>query len=325
MVTICHDELATAVAGLPATLDEQLASSTPQLESLLKLALRDPSGLLSSLCAVTGDAERALALLSTLIAKTQDTLPVLDLLRCYGCVRQGMPEIVKAGQVPGVTQKLEKVVGQIHGTYGCLSDLVQDSDKPALIFPESGVSVTHASLKRSIQDFRLPIRKTGTENPVVAIAVPNSPLLAATCVSVAAHFAAAPINPAVGAEQFRADVEQVKARCIITTPELAEKLSLTDRWVSERKIEIYYVDFSPSNTLVLTRPDGTQLPHEKMHFQPNKSSDICLLLFTSGTSGTKKIVPLTTHLVIFGAVLVIDSWGLSSSDICLNMMPLFHM
>jgi len=42
-------------------------------------------------------------------------------------------------------------------------------------------------------------------------------------------------------------------------------------------------------------------------------------------SGTKKRVPITVHSIVSGVAFVIDSWGLTSSDICLNMMPLNHV
>ncbi|PKS07245.1 hypothetical protein jhhlp_005847 [Lomentospora prolificans] len=324
MVSISHSELASALGALSLSMDDEIRS-TPQFRTILDIAAQDPSSLLASLPIISGGSEKALSLLSLLINETQGKLPVLDLLRCYGSVRKGMPEPVKAGRVPDVMRKLEEVVSKIHNGYECLSDLIEESSRPVLLPPEGVPVVTHAGLKLSVREFRLPLRKEGDKNPVVAIAVPNGPLLAATCVAVAAHFAAAPINPAVGVDQFRADVEQIRAQCIVTTPEIAEKLGLTDRWVSEQNIDIFYVDFTPSHTLALTRQNGSPLSDKGLPFQPNKSSDICLMLFTSGTSGTKKIVPLTMHHVVFGAVLVIDSWGLSSSDICLNMMPLFHI
>ncbi|MBE3111860.1 MAG: AMP-binding protein [Acidobacteria bacterium] len=143
--------------------------------------------------------------------------------------------------------------------------------------------------------------------------------------SVAAHFSMAPINPAVGPEQFRADVEQVQATCILTTPDLSAKLALDEPWVAQSGITIVHVDFSPWQELALTYPDGTPLPVHTMPSQPNRGSDMCLMLFTSGTSGKKKIVPLSLHQVVVGAMQVIDSWGLTPDDVCLNMMPLFHV
>lgn len=49
------------------------------------------------------------------------------------------------------------------------------------------------------------------------------------------------------------------------------------------------------------------------------------MLHTSGTSGTRKRVPHTLDNVCVGAALVAKSWNLSPSDVCCNMMPLFHV
>lgn len=315
----------SALAALVAELPETPSSTSPQFLNVVDLANRDPTGLLQELPRVESNPRKALAILSQLLAQDAAQWPVLDLLRCYSAIRKAMPEPVRAGKAPEVTQAMDEVVDRIHDSYNCLSDIIEDSDRPALIPPEEGKPVTHGALKRSIQNFRLPLPKDGKRNPVVAIAVPNGPLLAATCMSVSAHFAMAPINPAVGPEQFRADVEQVQASCIVTTPDTSEKLGLTDSWVGENGIIVVHVDFSVTQELVLTYPNGEPLPVHQMPAQPNKGSDICLMLFTSGTSGKKKIVPLTLHLVVVGAMFVIDSWGLTPTDICLNMMPLFHV
>jgi acyl-CoA synthetase (AMP-forming)/AMP-acid ligase II len=54
-------------------------------------------------------------------------------------------------------------------------------------------------------------------------------------------------------------------------------------------------------------------------------SDIVLLLHTSGTSGKKKLVSYSIDKVIVGVACIISSWNLSPDDVCLNMMPLFHV
>lgn len=315
----------SALAAIVAELPETPTYSSPQFKSVIDLANRDPTVFLQNLPTVESNPRKALAILSELLTQDTAQLPVLDLLRCYSTIRKSMPEAVRAGKSPEVSRAMDVVVDRIHNSYNCLSDIMEDSDRPALIPPEEGQPVSHRGLKRSIQNFRLPLQKDGKKNPVVAIAVPNGPLLAATCMSVSAHFAMAPINPAVGPEQFRADVEQVQASCIVTTSDTSEKLGLTDDWVGDAGIIVVHVDFSPSQELALTYPNGEPLPIHQMPAQPNKGSDICLMLFTSGTSGKKKIVPLTLHLVVVGALFVIDSWGLTSTDVCLNMMPLFHV
>jgi acyl-CoA synthetase (AMP-forming)/AMP-acid ligase II len=50
-----------------------------------------------------------------------------------------------------------------------------------------------------------------------------------------------------------------------------------------------------------------------------------LLLHTSGTSGNKKLVPYSMDMIIIGVGCIVSSWNLQSSDVCLNMMPLFHI
>lgn len=315
----------SALAALMAQLPGSPTQSSPQYKNILDLAKQDPSSALRDLPRADANPQKSLAVLSLLTSQNDVQWPILDLLRCYSELRKGMPEPVKAGKAPEVSQAMDEVVDRIHNSYGCLADLIEDSERPALIPPEEGLPVSHGALKRSIQNFRLPLPKDGKKNPVVAIAVPNGPLLAATCMSVSAHFAMAPINPAVGPEQFRADVEQVQAQCIVTTQDTSDKLGLAEPWVADSGIIVVHIDFSPSQELVLTYPSGEPLPTHTMPFQPNKGSDIGLMLFTSGTSGKKKIVPLTLHLIVVGAMFVIDSWGLSETDICLNMMPLFHV
>jgi acyl-CoA synthetase (AMP-forming)/AMP-acid ligase II len=50
-----------------------------------------------------------------------------------------------------------------------------------------------------------------------------------------------------------------------------------------------------------------------------------LLLHTSGTSGNKKLVPYSLDMLVVGVGCIVSSWCLSPSDVCLNMMPLFHI
>jgi len=53
--------------------------------------------------------------------------------------------------------------------------------------------------------------------------------------------------------------------------------------------------------------------------------EIVLLLHTSGTSGNKKLVPYSLDMLVIGVGCIVASWNLTASDVCLNMMPLFHI
>ena len=49
------------------------------------------------------------------------------------------------------------------------------------------------------------------------------------------------------------------------------------------------------------------------------------MLHTSGTTSRPKIVPLSQKNVCASAAAVADSIALKSDDVCLNIMPLFHI
>jgi long-subunit acyl-CoA synthetase (AMP-forming) len=143
--------------------------------------------------------------------------------------------------------------------------------------------------------------------------------------AVTTYYTAAPINPMVGPEQFRADVQQSGAKVILTNMNNYEKLRLSDEWVRNGNIQICIVKWNGQGDIHLANIAGQVLESTSPRPSPNKAEDVALILFTSGTSGTKKVVPITLHSIIAGVVSVMDSWGLSAADTCLNMMPLYHV
>ena len=50
-----------------------------------------------------------------------------------------------------------------------------------------------------------------------------------------------------------------------------------------------------------------------------------LVLHTSGSTGRKKVVPVSARALVVGAVCVAASQLLSPADLCCNTMPLFHV
>lgn len=63
----------------------------------------------------------------------------------------------------------------------------------------------------------------------------------------------------------------------------------------------------------------------KDRFAPNKHQDEVLVLFTSGTTGNKKLVPHTLGDMIVATATIALSWDLTSVDVNCNLMPLFHV
>jgi hypothetical protein len=288
--------------------------------------LLDKGLFLRSIPAPAQPSHRPLYLLYVALSQLPGDWPVFDLIACHTKVLKFLPETAKNGADDEIERLLKSTQELVKKSYGAFSDFLHGDGRPALSTTSPQSFITHRGLQRFAKTLRLPVAPF-SKKPIVAIAVPNGPLLAATCIAVTTYYTSAPINPAAGAEQFQADVEQSGASFILTTADEYEKLQMQD-WTRDGP-QVFLVEWDGLDGISLSEVNGSPLAvptaaaaGERSY---NTADDIGLILFTSGTSGTKKVVPLTIHSIVAGIVFVIDSWGLTPSDVCLNMMPLYHV
>ena len=72
-------------------------------------------------------------------------------------------------------------------------------------------------------------------------------------------------------------------------------------------------------------PTNTKIKTKKLDTQPNTGNDEALVLFTSGTTGNKKLVPHEIGDLLTAATVIALSWKLQPHDVNCNLMPLFHV
>ncbi|MCJ1437717.1 hypothetical protein MMC27_007104 [Xylographa pallens] len=251
--------------------------------------------------------------------------PVFDVIRCHAKLWHALPEEVKSGHDLKNSYIAETALELVKASYHGLTDLLPSgNDKPAIEEPQSRRCITHRTLADFVRNFDLPIRTYDKRKPIVVVALPNGPLLGLACLAVAAYYTAAPINSSTGADQFRIDVQQSEAKAILVSRTDIKRLRLEDSWVAECGIQILAVSAKSDLTFSIS---PVAIPTASVHTPrtANGPDDLGLMLFTSGTSGTKKIVPLSLHNIATGVAFVIESWGLTDADVCLNMMPLNHV
>lgn len=272
------------------------------------------------------ETRNTLQLLFDSLQEERASWPTLDLVRCHAKLSRRLREASSSRDLIDSDALATDTAQRIKRTYSCLANFIPNKPSPALYPTNTEKFISHEYLREFASRFALPVEPHDGQNPVVSIALPNGPLLAAVCVAVMTQYTAAPINPAAGPQQFQADVLQAGAKCILTTPEDYAKLELESGWTREHDIQVLLVSLDDESMRIsITTVAGAPIPAESFTAEPNTVEDIALILFTSGTSGKKKVVPITTHSVVAGVTFVIDSWALTADDVCLNMMPLYHV
>jgi acyl-CoA synthetase (AMP-forming)/AMP-acid ligase II len=158
----------------------------------------------------------------------------------------------------------------------------------------------------------------------LAIVLPNGPEMAASFVAIACAAGTAPLNPAYKLEEFDFYLGDLNARALVIQRGMD---SAARQAAAARSIPILELDADeagPAGRFTLSPPDGfvrtaCSAPG------PTRADDLALVLHTSGTTSRPKIVPLTQRNVTASAFHIAESLALRPGDVCLNIMPLFHI
>ncbi len=155
----------------------------------------------------------------------------------------------------------------------------------------------------------------------VALVLPNGPEMAVAFVAVASGATCAPLNPGYKADEFAFYLSDLDAKALI----VQQGVDSPARGVAAEKgvplVELTPVENAAAGTFSL---DGAAASSGSA---PRFSSgdDVGLVLHTSGTTARPKIVPLTQANLCASASHIAETLALTPSDLCLNVMPLFHI
>ena len=186
---------------------------------------------------------------------------------------------------------------------------------PALIKPD-GITLTYKKLWATISAVsgRLCEGGIGAQD-TVAILLPQGALEVLVVAGVLGHCVCAPLQSKTTVTEVKAVLERLGARGLIVSPEREA--------VAEVAIEMGLSVFvahnmeSPGEWLI-RRSASPRRVHAA-------ASDAILLLVTSATTGSSKLVPLTAANLNAGILLRRDSLRLTASDRLLQMTSLCHI
>ena len=158
-------------------------------------------------------------------------------------------------------------------------------------------------------------RVVSSENARVAIVMPNGPLMATTFACCAPWCASAPLNPAYTASEFEFYLKDLEAELLLVedgfdTPaiDVAQDLGIRVEAITAHSGRSAFV-FGEGVAQNWNR--GLE--------------STALILHTSGTTSRPKMVPLSQANLLASARNIANTLELSSTDRCLNIMPLFHI
>lgn len=228
-------------------------------------------------------------------------------------IYKALPEHLKASNDESVRQ----LRTQVKKATPSVADLIGRDTRAGLIDATTGQHLTHLAIQQFVQNFQLPIGRSSHGKPRVAVILPNGPLLALAVLAFTNRYTIVPMASNTTPEQLQMDISQAQADAVVALDTDIAKLQLNDG-----TRPVFGLEQLPNMTFHVVSSHnasaGSELP-------PNTSDDIAIILFTSGTSGNKKLVPITTYNLIAGTMATIESVELSETDTCLNMMPLNHV
>jgi len=190
----------------------------------------------------------------------------------------------------------------------------------------------------------------------VAIVLPNGPELALAILALANWASCVPLNANGAQSELESDLKACNAQLVIgmesetsrnenSIANIAYKVGIPFCGLVPSPVEAGIFELVPPDRRKKTsrlnsmnmnankighngyhrKPSCSSLDDERHRFDPNSHHDEVLVLFTSGTTGQKKIVPHKLGDVLIATACISVSWKLSPLDVNCNLMPLFHV
>jgi len=161
-------------------------------------------------------------------------------------------------------------------------------------------------------------------NDRVAIVLNNGPEMAMAYVSVACCATTAPLNPAYKQDEFDFYLSDLGAKALLVEQGSDSPAVAAAQAQNIRILDLCIDPAAPVGTFTLqSRDDGAESQGKSDGLA--EADDVALVLHTSGTTSRPKIVPLSQSNVCASARNIQATLSLEPDDVCLNVMPLFHI
>ena len=194
---------------------------------------------------------------------------------------------------------------------------VAPGESTAIVLPEAGIRLTYNSLREHVTAVADALAGLGiARGDRVATYLPNG--LPAIVGFLAASVAgtAAPLNPGYREDEVAFYLEDTGAKLLLCPPDGAEGAR---KAAAARGVPVFSLDMDSAGAVgIAGAPSG------KTASAPSRD-DIALVLHTSGSTGRPKRVPILHRNMAASTHNIVAHYRLSSADVSLCVMPLFHV
>lgn len=184
--------------------------------------------------------------------------------------------------------------------------------------------LTYAALNTLIGNTAKQLREHGlSRTDRVAVVMPNGPQAAVAILSVMAVSIVAPLNPDYKQPEFEEIFLRIGIRTLIIKGELSHPARAAADVCGVSVLEIDTGHSNDAGDFKIT----TVAIRENISpgWSNSESSDVALVMQTSGTTATPKVVPLLHSNLLASATNLALSLHLSEKDRCLHFLPMFHI
>jgi acyl-CoA synthetase (AMP-forming)/AMP-acid ligase II len=190
------------------------------------------------------------------------------------------------------------------------------AERTALIAPEQNVRLTYGDVRTQVQTIAEMLAAAGLHRgDRIGLALPNGIPNILTFLAASVAATAAPLNPSYKEDEFKFSLDNTNARVLLLPPDGLDEA----RKAAGDRVPMLTVDMDAAGIVTLRGVEGTR-PVSMPGVE-----DVALILHTRGSTGRPKRVPLSHANLSISAGNTARSYALSSTDVSLCVMPLFHV
>jgi acyl-CoA synthetase (AMP-forming)/AMP-acid ligase II len=189
----------------------------------------------------------------------------------------------------------------------------------AIVVSGGGPDVSYSQLRKQVDAVAASLRKFGLgRGDRIAMALPNGLETIVSFLAASTVGTAAPLNPAYTVDEFKFYLADTGARALIVPPTHSDEA----RAAAGDKVPLIEAALDRDGQVQLTSPHSLGAPRDQDY---PKADDTALILHTSGTTSRPKRVPLSHANLMTSARNVAETYQLTTQDVSLCVMPLFHV